>query len=170
RVMVEKKERKSTIEAAQRAAQLLVKVQGPATVRVGAPTDYQIFTTNLNGQPTPAKVSVQVKDRGQPVGNAVAVASSAPGVYRLTLPADLPVRPGSQPTLVVSAARDNGSQVDLREEMQLAAPVYVTHLEMDKPMYQLGETVHFRSLTLDRFSLKPAEQELHVQYVLTIPG
>ena len=95
---------------------------------------------------------------------------SRPGVYRLTLPPDLPVRPSSQPTLVVSARRDNGSQVELHEEMQLAAPVFVTHLDIDKPMYQLGETVYFRSLTLDRFSLKPAEQDLNLQFVLAMPG
>ncbi|HEY7153434.1 MAG TPA: alpha-2-macroglobulin, partial [Gemmataceae bacterium] len=44
------------------------------------------------------------------------------------------------------------------------------HLEIDKPMYQPGETIHFRSLTLDRFSFKPAEQELNLQYALTLPS
>ncbi len=170
RLPEEKDRRKEAILNAQRDSQLQVKVQGPATMRVGAPTDYQIETANLNGQPTAAKVSVEVKDHGQPIGKPIAVAAAAPGVYRLTLPADLPVRPGSQPALVVSARRDNGSQAELREELQLAAPVYVTHLEIDKPMYQLGETVHFRSLTLDRFSLTPAEQDLNVQYVLTLPS
>jgi hypothetical protein len=166
----EKQKRKEAILSAQRDSQLQIKVQGPTTLRAGAPTDYQIYTTNLNGQPAAAKVSVEVKDHGQAVSKPIEVASAAPGVYRLTLPPDLPVKPGSQPTLVVSAGRDNGSRAELREELQLAAPVYVTHLEIDKPMYQLGETVHFRSLTLDRFSLKPAEQELHMQYVLTLPS
>jgi anti-sigma factor RsiW len=166
----ERQKRTSEILNAQRESQLRVKVQGPATLRVGAPTDYQIVTTDLNGQPTKAKVSVELKDRDQPVGKPIEVASTQPGVYHLALPPDLPVRPGSQPTLVVSASRENGSHADLHEELQLAAPVYVTHLEIDKPMYQLGETVHFRSLTLDRFSLKPAEEELDMGYVLTMPG
>ena len=30
---------------------------------------------------------------------------------------------------------------------------YLAHLYTDKPMYQPGETVRFRSLTLERFSL-----------------
>ncbi len=170
RLPSEKEKRRGAILSAQRDSQLQIKVQGPTTMRIGAPTDYQIFTTNLNGQPTAAKVSVEVKDHGQPLGKPIEVASAAAGVYRLTLPPDLPVKPGSQPALVVSASRDNGSHADLREELQLAAPVYVTHLEIDKPMYQLGETAYFRSLTLDRFSLKPAEQELHMQYVLTLPS
>jgi hypothetical protein len=191
RLPIEKEEKKAATHEARRAAQLQVKVQGPASLRAGAPNDYLIFTSDLNNRPVPATVSVEVMDRGQTIGKPLAapvkvsrrvmdrgqtidesrvVTEVAPGIQRVTLPSDLPIRPGSQPALVVSAHRDNGSQVDLREEMQLAAPVYVTHLEIDKPMYQPGETVHFRSLTLDRFSLKPAEQELHLQYVLTIPG
>src|SRR5262249_56848389 len=36
----------------------------------------------------------------------------------------------------------------------------------DTPLYQRGETVYFRPLPLDRFSLKPADESLSVQYVL----
>jgi hypothetical protein len=163
-------QRIEAIHKAKRETQLQVEVQGPAALRAGAPTDYQIHTKNLNNQPTDAKLTVEVKDRGQTLGKPVEATRLALGVYRLTLPPDLPVRPNSQPSLVVSARRDNGSQVELREEMTLAAPVYVTHLEIDKPMYQLGETVHFRSLTLDRFSLKPAQEDLNLQFFLAMPG
>ena len=37
--------------------------------------------------------------------------------------------------------------VTLQGKVQLTAPVYLTHLTTDKPMYQPGETVRFRSLT-----------------------
>lgn len=170
RLPQQKDERIAAIRKAQLDAQLQVEVQGPANIRVGATTDYQIYTRNLNHQPTPANVSVEVKDQGKTLAKSLSVASIAPGAYRVSLPPDLPVRPQSHPTLVVSARNDNGSQVELKEEMQLAAPVYVTHLEIDKPMYQLGETVYFRSLTLDRFSLKPAEQDLNLQFSLALPG
>ncbi|HTU93737.1 MAG TPA: hypothetical protein VMF69_26895, partial [Gemmataceae bacterium] len=154
-----------------RGTQLQVEVLGPASIRVGAPTDYQIFTRNLsNRQPAPAQVSVDVKDRGQTIAKSLEITNVAPGAYRLSLPPDLPIRPDSQPTLIVSARRDHGSPVELREEMPLAAPVYITHLEIDKPMYQLGETVHFRSLTLDRFSLKPPEPDLNLRFFLALPG
>ncbi len=167
----QKQEQIATLHKKQQDSQLQVEIQGPATIRVGAPTDYQIFTRDLNNrQPTAAKVSVEVKDHGQTIAKPLAVTQERPGVYRLTLPADLPVRPDSQPTLYVSAHRDGGPEVELHEEMQLAAPVYITHLEIDKPMYQLGETVHFRSLTLERFSLKPAEQDLNLQFFLATPG
>jgi hypothetical protein len=171
RLPEQKQERIAAIHKAQRETQLQVEVQGPVALRVGAPTDYQIFTRDPNNrQPALAKVSVEVKDHGQTIARPLAVAGDRPGVYRLTLPADMPVRPDSQPTLFVSARRDGGPEAELREEMQLAAPVYVTHLEIDKPMYQPGETVHFRSLTLDRFSLQPAEQDLELQFLLATPG
>jgi hypothetical protein len=166
----EKQKRIADVHKAKRDAQLQVEVQGPASVRVGAPTDYQISTKNLNLQPTPAKVAVAVKDRERTLAESLDVTGVAPGVYRVTLPPDLPVRPDSHPTLLVSAHLDNGTHVELREEMELAAPVYVTHLEIDKPMYQLGETVHFRSLTLDRFSLKPPDKDLNLQFFLATPG
>jgi hypothetical protein len=171
RLTEQKQEQLAAIHKAQSQVQLQVEVQGPAALGVGAPTDYQIYTRDPNNrQPTPAQISVEVKDRGQTIARPLAVAGDRPGVYRLTLPADLPVRPDSQPTLFVSARRNDDPEVELHEEMQLAAPVYITHLEIDKPMYQLGETVHFRSLTLDRFSLKPAEQDLELQFFLATPG
>src|SRR5262249_15055466 len=48
-------------------------------------------------------------------------------------------------------------------------PLYVTHLTTDKPMYQPGETVHFRSLTLERFSLKPPEDTFQLVYTIANP-
>ena len=48
-------------------------------------------------------------------------------------------------------------------------PVYLTHLATDKPMYRPGETVHYRSLTLERFSLKPVQEELRLQFTITGP-
>jgi hypothetical protein len=172
RLPEQKQERIAAVHKTQQKAQLQVEVQGPAAVRVGAPTDYIIYTKEIRyskSKPTFAQVSVEVRDHGQTIAKPV-VTPDRPGVYRFTLPADLPVRPDSQPILFVSARSDEGAEVELREEIPLAAPVYNTHLEIDKPLYQLGETVHFRSLTLDRFSLKPAEQELDLQFLLAMPG
>ena len=100
---------------------------------------------------------------------AIPVVKAADGKYTLTLPADLPVKPDSQLTLVVSASARAASGRTVSEEVNLVAPVYVTHLETDKPMYQPGEVVHYRSLTLDRFSLKPADEDLRLTYELVTP-
>jgi hypothetical protein len=158
------------VRNAEREAQLKVAVVGQETVTAGASATYEIQTLNLNNQPVAADVKVQVADAGkQPVGDAIPVVRAEDGKYRITLPPDLPVKPDSRLTLVVSAKRESGLQATVSEGFDLAPPVYMTHLDTDKPMYQPGEVVHYRSLTLDRFSLKPAEEDLRLTYELITP-
>src|SRR5262249_36629234 len=66
------------------------------------------------------------------------------------------------------AARDAG-RVRLSEALQLIGTVHVSHLTTDRPMYRPGEVVHFRSLTLERFSLKPAREDFQLHYRVTDP-
>jgi hypothetical protein len=177
------------IRNALKARELKVVVTGPRSVESGAPTDYQVRTYDFNGQPAAARIVARVADEA---AAATGVVSATPakdgkdkdnarlsdtlpvqrvqdGLYRLTVPASLPLKPGRQFTLLVSARRDSGSQTELRERVNLTAPVYLTHLTTDKPMYQPGETVYFRSLTLDRFSLAPAREQFRFRYSLTTP-
>ena len=49
-------------------------------------------------------------------------------------------------------------------------PSVLTPLTTDKPLYQPGEVVHFRSLTLERHSLRPVvQEEFRLLYTLTTP-
>ena len=93
---------------AVRAAELKLYVVGQETAVAGAPATYEIQTTDLNSRPVPATVMARVAgaDR-QPVGEAIPVVKAGDGKYTLTLPADLPVKPDSRLTLVVSARRDD---------------------------------------------------------------
>lgn len=147
---------------------LNVTVTGPQTLEPGAPNPFRFVTTDLNGQPAPANLSVKVVNDKEEVLYKKENLRSA-GNQEIPLPADLPVSPKSEMSLVVSVRGQQGAHGQLTEKIKLAAPVYVTHLATDKPMYQPGETVHFRSLTLDRFSLKPAEEDLQLVYTLTRP-
>jgi hypothetical protein len=182
------------IHKSVRARELKLVVTGPRTVQSGAPTEYQVRTTDLNNMPTPAQIVAKVMDQNDPAApiatapsfaddrgkgdkgkdsknstQSLAVARVSDGVYRFTVPPSLPLKPGRQLTLLVSAKRDIGSQAQLSEQVTLTAPIYLTHLTTDKPMYQPGEVVHFRSLTLDRFSLAPAQQDFALVYTLTTP-
>src|SRR5262249_45827532 len=115
------------------------------------------------------------------------------------LPQNLPVKPGSQLTLVVSddttvpsaGARVIGASVTpfgpaplptamnvvvrhteetrIRETLQLIGSIHVTHLATHRPMYRPGETVRFRSLTLERFNLKPVSEDFQLRYTVTDP-
>jgi anti-sigma factor RsiW len=150
-----------------------VSFRGPEMVHVGTTTTYLIETRDLNNAPVNTRVTAEVRNGAQVLSKAVEVkpTENTTGQYSLTLPPDLPIRPGMQPTLVVAAkgAGEAGSEAVVREELKLTAPVYVTHLTTDKPMYLPGETVHFRSLTLDRTTLKPPQEDFHLLYTLTLP-
>src|SRR5207248_2340683 len=90
--------------------------------------------------------------------------------YRLTLPATLPVGPNARVMLEVEAADADGARSRLREDFQLTPPLYLTHLTTDKPIYQPGEAVRFRALTLERFSLTPVQEKLALHFALSTPG
>jgi uncharacterized protein YfaS (alpha-2-macroglobulin family) len=148
-----------------------VAVTGPQTLEPGAPNPFRIVTTDLNGRPTSAKLDVKVVNQEQEVLFKKENLAST-GNEEVHLPADLPVSPQSELSLVViarSSLAASAAPGELTEKIKLAAPNYVTHLATDKPMYQPGETVHFRSLTLDRFNLKPATEDLHLVYTLIRP-
>src|SRR5207245_1571613 len=70
---------------------------------------------------------------------------------------------------VVAATEDAAHGQRLEEGFLLTPATYRTHLATDKPMYQPGETVRFRSLTLERFSLQPAKERLSLRYTITTP-
>jgi hypothetical protein len=166
----ERAQRKEKIWHDANEKKLRFTVRGPKTVQAGAPNNYQIEVSDFNQAPGAAKVSANVIVNGVAVGPPIeARRANKDGVYALTLPPDVPIRPDTQPTLVVSATPEAGVKAEVSEVLKLTAPVYLTHLTTDKPMYLPGETVYFRSLTLDRATLKPPQEDFHIEFVLTSP-
>jgi hypothetical protein len=150
------------------AKQLNFVVSGPASVQAGAPSEYRVQTRDPAGHPTAAIVTYQVKDQtDKAVSEKTSVVTQ--GDVTVKLPPTLPLTPNRSLVLEVAAERTGGPKAVLREQLKIAAPVYVTHLTTDKPLYQPGEIVHFRSLTLDRAMLKPAEEPLNLQFVVRDP-
>jgi A-macroglobulin TED domain/Alpha-2-macroglobulin family len=165
-------EKIAAVQKAERETQLKISVRGPATATAGAPSTYEVDTDNLNGQPVAANLTAHLEygETKQAVNGLIPVVRAGDGKYNLTLPADLPLKPQQPLTLWVSANRLDGAQsAQVSEKLDLASPVYVTHLDTDKPMYQPGEVVYYRSLTLERFSLKPAQEDLRLTYELVTP-
>jgi alpha-2-macroglobulin-like protein len=85
------------------------------------------------------------------------------------LPPDLPIKPGDTFALEFLKETPDGKSEKIRDNLNLVFADYVTHLSTDRPIYRPGETVRFRSLTLERFSLKPAEQKFHLRYRIVGP-
>lgn len=148
--------------------QLQLSVVGPEVLQAGAESDYTIQTRNLQNEDLRAQLTARVVDQDGKVFFEVKDAPTL-GKYLLHLPADLPLTPDKKLSLDVVARRDGQPDRQLHQKIALAAPVYLTHLATDKPMYRPGETVHYRSLTLERFTLKPVQEPLHLQFTITGP-
>src|SRR5262245_20230642 len=135
-----------------RSENIHLAVTGPRTLPAGSETELQIQALDGNNAEVPAAIrSVRIRD--QAFGKTLYEEKNilARGRYRLVLPAYLPVSPNSRVTLELVAAGPGGPEKLLQEDFLLTPPQYLTHLATDKPMYQPGELVRFRSLTLERF-------------------
>jgi len=150
--------------------QLQLTISGPPTVEPGALNEYLVVVRNRQNQAISAEIAAKVLDQTQKEVDAkVDVQKSGLGTYRVSLPRNLPVQPNLDLFLALSAKNENEKLGIVTEKLNLVAPVYLTHLMTDKPMYQPGEVVHFRSLTLERFSLKPVQEDLRLIFTLTKP-
>jgi hypothetical protein len=158
----------AALEQQARDRQLDVVLSGPQTVQAGAPNNFEVRTQNLNGNVVVANFEARVRNERNEI--VFEKKDTCNGLYRLGLPLDLPLKPGSKLALEVVAQREGSDKSEVREELALVAPIYLTHLTTDKAMYQPGETVHFRSLTLERFSLRPADEDFRLGYTILSPN
>ncbi|MBN9118816.1 MAG: alpha-2-macroglobulin [Planctomycetes bacterium] len=150
-----------------------VRLTGPAHVQPGAPNSWKVETLNRHGAPiTPKKLELVVKDSAGKTLLTEPNERPTGAATTLTLPLQFwaDVKPGTELFLHVSALTDDDRKGILEERIPLARPVYVTHLATDKPLYKPGETIRFRSLTLDRASLQPPAHDQHLRFRLRDPG
>jgi alpha-2-macroglobulin-like protein len=159
------------LEKQARERQARVVVSGREALQAGAPNEFLIQTVNLNDQLVASNLDVRIVDQNHKA--LFEEKLPAPnGEARMVVPADVPYLPGSRLSLEVVARVDKNKDnpVELRDELEVSPPVFVTHLTTDKPMYRPGETVLFRSLTLDRFTLKPPEKDFNFVYTVKYPN
>jgi hypothetical protein len=179
------KQRQAVAEAERtiRSRQRYLRFTGPETIEAGGANPITIEVRDLaSDQLVASKLGARLIDEaGREVisGNLLGFQSQKPGEYRLcSLPRDLDLKQNANLYLELTMdeearARKPGDDkapealAALRTALKIARPVYVTHLTTDKPMYQPGETVWFRSLTLERFGLRPAEEPLHLHYAIS---
>jgi hypothetical protein len=167
-------------EAKHQAEQKVLKakgvhfeIKGPRSVQAGAPNtfDIQVKPTDPGAPPLPAaQVRAEVREEKTKKVLFTKQLAALGGPAQLVLPQNLAVKPGDDLTLVLVADVGGDAPARVEDKLTLDFPEYVTHLATDRPMYRPGETVRFRSLTLERFSLRPAAEELHLRFRITGPG
>jgi len=150
------------------ANQMDLTVIGPRVLEPGAGNPFQIRTRSFRLQPMPARITVAVRDQNQrELFKKEAIASR--GDLVVSLPRDLPLKSDTVLTLEVQAQAEQNPQVVLSETLPLTGSLFITHLATDKPVYQPGETVRFRSLTLERFGMLPPSEDLELTYQIRKP-
>jgi alpha-2-macroglobulin-like protein len=150
-----------------------VRLTGPANIQPGAPNSWKVETLNRNGAPiTPKKFEMVVRDSAgaELLKETQEKPTGAASTLNLPLAFWAKVKPGTELFLHVSALTDDDRRGTLEERIPLSRPVYVTHVATDKPLYKPGETVRFRSLTLDRSTLQPPAHDQHLRFRLRDPG
>ena len=160
-------------EALRRQAaedRLVVQVTGNGSLQVGAPNDYalEIHKTDGRGVAMKAEVKLIEKEHNKELFSE-RVETGSDGVAPLPLPRRLPVEPGKSLTLRVARAESDDPRPLLEETFKLTPQAYLTHLATDRPVYRPGDTVRFRSLTVDRFSMEPAREKLALHYTMRTP-
>jgi hypothetical protein len=136
-----------------------LQVTGAARYQADAPSQVRVVTQDGEGSLTTAQLHVSLQDA---TGKRQLFSDDfhSPGDLAISLPPGMPVKPGEVVQLVCKADTGRGGTAELREGLEAAAPSYLTHIALNKRRYQVGDTVLFRTLTLHRFSLKPADREV----------
>jgi A-macroglobulin TED domain/Alpha-2-macroglobulin family len=164
--------RKESEEArkAVESKRLFVRVTGPERPQPGAPNEWTVETLDLNYVYQPATVEIILKDQtGRKIMGETKDRAPTPPTVRLPLEAWKELKPDDRLFISVKSQDEVGAVSTLCEQVPLARPVYVTQLATDKPMYKPGDTVFFRSLTLERTTFQPPAAELQLQFDLIRP-
>lgn len=141
--------------------------------RATADNEFEIQTSLINGtnslssgfQVIPATISFSIFS-----GNSVLFRGDArtsdEGVCKVTVPDELVLPEGSK--LSVTATPANGAAASTVLEIPLEPTRCLTYVKTDRPVYRPGETVYFRSVTLNRRSLA-AHVDVPIHFELTSP-
>ncbi len=153
----------ATLPRSLAARQIHLSVLGPAAYQPDAANQYRVTTKDLNGKAATVPVTARlVAAPADKPGAAKVLAEQrllSRGEQPFALPPGLKIPAGAVVRLEVEA-RAAGSPARVQDRLSVAAPSYLTYLNLDKAIYHPGEIVFFRTLTVDRFSSRPPAERL----------
>ncbi|MFK8115039.1 MAG: MG2 domain-containing protein [Rubripirellula sp.] len=153
----------------------IVRVQAAPAAPHDAQVDneFQFVTTRLDGGSsaggfavTPATLSFSVLANDS-ILFAGTTETDRSGSGRIRLPSDLVIP--QEAKLKITAKTDVGGLEQSSLEIPLEPTRCLTYLKVDRPVYRPGETVFFRSLTLQRRSLQ-ANNDVPIRFELLDPS
>ncbi len=140
---------------------LRLVVTGPAKVAAGLTNQFTVQTTSVTGEPLDVDVQYAVH---APDGTTLLEKTQhtdASGQVIAAVPPDVSLPNGSRFEVL---AVHHGKLTRMHSQLAVDERRFVTQLALDKPLYQPGETVFYRSLTLGRFGLDtPQETPIHFE-------
>ena len=152
--------------AAIAAQHLRLLVTGPSALLSGVPAVFEVRTSEVTGEAASTAIEFDLYSADGKIPFSRKESTDQRGRLQVCVPGDLSLSAAA--TLKVRAQRAGSV-----EEMSVALAVYsgrfFTQLSLDKPLYQPGETIFYRSLTLSCFSLA-AERETAVHYEILDPS
>jgi hypothetical protein len=163
---------------ADRAGEFSVDVLKPAALQPGAPNDFVVVVNDRRalweGADKSLVAEVHAVDASDAVIFTQPLNAERTGERRhaMRLPASAweKVKPGADLFLVVAEVDAKTlARTELQDRVRLAGPVFATLLTTDKAAYRPGERLFFRSLTLDRITLRPPAREQALKYELRFP-
>ena len=162
-------EQKLAVQAAG-ARKLTIDIHKPATVQPGAPNDFLLVVHDERKvwESRGTKMVAEVRSSDAVLFTQDLDHEKRGNAHAIRLPASVwaKVKPDAELTLVVAEVDKRTNTRTALQEVRLAGPVFTTLLVTDKPAYRPGERLFFRSLTLDRATLKPPAREQVLRYEL----
>ncbi len=152
--------------AAITSEHLRLIVHGPSVLQEGMDNVFVVTTTTVNGVPVEAEVELALLAPGEKRILKHKEDTDEDGQLRVVIPSDMDLPEFA--SLEVTA-RSAGNEEAVQTQLAVEQPTHATQLALDRPLYRPGDTVFYRSLTLDRFGMA-ADREVTVQYEILDPG
>ena len=133
---------------------LRLVVTGPSTVRAKTAAEYMVSTTMIDGRPLRAQIEATILTPDGKRLKTYRESADDRGRLLLLIPADLQLPPRIKLGMTASLG-DAHAEV----ELPLAAEPdgFATRVTLDRSVYQPGDTVYYRSLTLARVTSTAAD-------------
>lgn len=155
----------------QQAAPSPVEIYGPPRLQAGVPNHLFLVWRNPR-LAAEGRLLAEIRDQNDAVLFSYPLDPEQSGdVQRqqLRIPARLWTQVTPQSELFLVLVREDERthhRSPIQEKIRLQGPLYITFLTTDRTRYRPGDTVYFRSLTLDRVHFQPPPREQFLVYAL----